>query len=88
MPSIQIFVRSPDTYSERQFDAHLTITALKAKLEPVTGIPFGSQRLTLYASPDGLEPGSTAAGVVLEDENDKTLADHGAKDGCGIKVGH
>lgn len=84
MPSIQVFIRSPDTYSERQFDAYLLVSALKAKLEPITGIPFGSQRLTLYASPDDLEPGSAVAGSVLED--DKTLADHGALDGCGIKV--
>lgn len=88
MPFLNLFIRSPDTYSERQYDLHLTIGALQTKLESVTGIPFSSQRLTLYPTAEGLEPGSSASQspLAVMSDSDQTLADYGAVDWCGIQV--
>ncbi|KDQ61919.1 hypothetical protein JAAARDRAFT_123826 [Jaapia argillacea MUCL 33604] len=48
--TLTVFVRSPDTRSERRFDPHLTIAQLKAKLELITGIPVPNQSISLLNS--------------------------------------
>ncbi|CAG8553950.1 10474_t:CDS:2 [Paraglomus occultum] len=48
MSVVTIFVQSESSSSERRFDKGLTIGDLKAKLEPVTGIPAANQILKLY----------------------------------------
>jgi tubulin-folding cofactor B len=45
-------VTSDVSQSERRLDKHLTITELKIKLEPITGIPSGYQYLDLYKDRD------------------------------------
>ncbi|KZP01488.1 hypothetical protein CALVIDRAFT_6390 [Calocera viscosa TUFC12733] len=51
--NVSVFVSSTDTHSERKFDLHTTISALKAKLEHITGIPISSQKLVLCRTEDG-----------------------------------
>ncbi|KAJ9098513.1 hypothetical protein QFC20_005940 [Naganishia adeliensis] len=63
--SLSIFIRSPDTFSERKFPASLTIDALKAKLEHVTGIPYAAQVLNVFPTADAAERGE--GGVSLDD---------------------
>ncbi|KAL0059363.1 hypothetical protein AAF712_013874 [Marasmius tenuissimus] len=48
--TLNLFVVSPDTRSERRLDPHLTIEQLKSKLEFVTGIPASNQSITLINS--------------------------------------
>ncbi|ORY06732.1 hypothetical protein K493DRAFT_202972 [Basidiobolus meristosporus CBS 931.73] len=48
MSVVILFVTSESSNSERRFDKALTISQLKIKLEPITGIPAESQRLSLY----------------------------------------
>jgi hypothetical protein len=48
--SVNLWVRSLDTHSERRFELHTTIHKLKTKLELITGIPVESQKLWLYNS--------------------------------------
>lgn len=43
-----IFVQCDNASSERRFDKGITISQLKAKLEPITGIPAEAQLLQLY----------------------------------------
>ncbi|KAJ3512957.1 hypothetical protein NLJ89_g3224 [Agrocybe chaxingu] len=48
--SVNVFVVSPDTHSERRIDPHITVEQLKGKLELITGIPVSHQALSLLAS--------------------------------------
>ncbi|RIB24205.1 CAP Gly-rich domain-containing protein [Gigaspora rosea] len=48
MSIVTIFVQCDNASSERRFDKGITISQLKAKLEPITGIPAESQLLQLY----------------------------------------
>ncbi|CAG8745978.1 42601_t:CDS:2 [Gigaspora margarita] len=48
MSIVTIFVQCDNAPSERRFDKGITISQLKAKLEPITGIPAESQLLQLY----------------------------------------
>ncbi|CAH1763115.1 6910_t:CDS:2 [Entrophospora sp. SA101] len=48
MSVITIFVQSDNASSERRFDKGITISQLKNKLEPITGVSVGSQILQLY----------------------------------------
>ncbi|RHZ88458.1 hypothetical protein Glove_22g95 [Diversispora epigaea] len=48
MSIVTVFVQSDSASSERRFDKGLTINQLKAKLEPITGVPASSQSLQLY----------------------------------------
>ncbi|KAJ9118556.1 hypothetical protein QFC22_003776 [Naganishia vaughanmartiniae] len=82
--SLNVFVRSPDTYSERRFDPNLTIGALKAKLESITGIPYSSQVLYRFSSPDDVGK-EGAPGVVMQDDG-RTLAEEGVTEWECISV--
>ncbi|KAI8889738.1 hypothetical protein K501DRAFT_237920 [Backusella circina FSU 941] len=50
MSIVILFVDTSDekVASERRFEKSLTISQLKYKLEPITGIPFSTQKITLY----------------------------------------
>ncbi|KII86074.1 hypothetical protein PLICRDRAFT_165750 [Plicaturopsis crispa FD-325 SS-3] len=50
MSAVSVWVKSPDTRSERRFDLHLTVGQLKAKLELITGIPVPNQAIALVNS--------------------------------------
>lgn len=73
---IPILVTSAHSSSERRINPTWTVARLKTRLEPVTGIPASSQRLTLFRSPrTGRKPnnvGSTTSdeaggGSVVDD---------------------
>ncbi|KAA1126697.1 hypothetical protein PGTUg99_033366 [Puccinia graminis f. sp. tritici] len=79
---ISIWVSSPDSYSERRWSPHLTISELRAKLQPITGIPAGSQRLAL-----SLIPGqSDSTRSILLDNDQLSLLDYGVQEGATIDV--
>ncbi|KAG2203741.1 hypothetical protein INT46_010675 [Mucor plumbeus] len=50
MSIVTLFVDTSDekVSSERRFDKSLTISQLKYKLEPITGIPYSTQKIDLY----------------------------------------
>jgi tubulin-specific chaperone B len=48
MAIVTIFIQSDNSSSERRFDKGVVIRDLKAKLEPITGIPAANQILQLY----------------------------------------
>ncbi|KAF8757860.1 hypothetical protein RHS01_03404 [Rhizoctonia solani] len=66
MSTIRIHVLSPDTFSERKYDLHMTIGQLKGKLESVTGIAPESQRLTVHRS---IDEQNSAPLHVLDDDS-------------------
>ncbi|KAJ9102993.1 hypothetical protein QFC19_004550 [Naganishia cerealis] len=82
--SLNIFISSPDTFSERRFDPHLTVGALKAKLEPITGIPVLAQVLRRFPSPDDVKD-VTVPGVGLQDDA-RTLEEEGVREWECISV--
>ncbi|TIC12386.1 hypothetical protein E3Q14_01808 [Wallemia mellicola] len=45
--TLNVFVTSPDTHSERRFLRNITLSELRARLEPIVGIPSQNQTLTL-----------------------------------------
>ncbi|ORY44202.1 hypothetical protein BCR33DRAFT_697891 [Rhizoclosmatium globosum] len=49
---VTVFVSSEGVTSERRFDRGTSIAALKERLEPITGIPTSSMRLTLFSASD------------------------------------
>ncbi|KAG8900284.1 putative PHD type zinc finger protein with BAH domain-containing protein [Tulasnella sp. 403] len=89
MSSLKVHVSSPDTFSERTYDANLTIGHLKVqvdsapaqqKLESVTGISPGSQILVLCQS----ESDETV--IKQLDDESASLASYGVQDWNLIKV--
>ncbi len=52
MADIPLLVTSDNAASERRVTPSWSISQLKAKLEPVTGVPTGSQVLTLVLGRD------------------------------------
>jgi tubulin-folding cofactor B len=44
---VPLLISSPNSSSERRISPSWSIAVLKARLEPITGIPAGSQQLTL-----------------------------------------
>ncbi|KAK9390504.1 CAP Gly-rich domain-containing protein [Lipomyces mesembrius] len=48
MADILLLVTSENTSSERRISPHWTLAHLKSRLEPITGIPASSQRLSLF----------------------------------------
>ncbi|WRT67050.1 uncharacterized protein IL334_004016 [Kwoniella shivajii] len=83
MTLISVFVTSPDTHSERRLDISFTISQLKDKLVPITGISPHYQVLSLYASSEGVSAGSAIANL---SEEGKTLVEYGIKEWQCIKV--
>ncbi|WWC69527.1 uncharacterized protein I206_103469 [Kwoniella pini CBS 10737] len=83
MTLISIFVTSPDTHSERRFDSSLTISQLKDKLVPITGISPQYQNLTLYASSDAVLSGKA---IISLSEESRTLEEYSVKEWQCIKI--
>lgn len=73
MSLVNVFITSPDTHSERRFVRSITINELKARLEPIVGIPSQNQKLVM----DGLWLTNPAA----------TLVEAGVKELSTILVG-
>ncbi|WVF72277.1 hypothetical protein IAT40_007089 [Kwoniella sp. CBS 6097] len=61
MTIISVFVSSPDTHSERRIDSDLTVSQLKDKLVPITGISPQYQLISLYRSTEAAETGKSFA---------------------------
>jgi tubulin-folding cofactor B len=52
---VPLIISSPNSSSERRISPSWTIAHLKSRLEPITGIPAGSQQLSLrVASQDAI----------------------------------
>lgn len=65
---VPVLVNSPNSSSERRISPAWSIAHLKTRLEPITGIPAGSQQLTLrVASQD-------AVAIAAADEEQAQLA--------------
>ncbi|GAA5977632.1 hypothetical protein JCM11641_006881 [Rhodosporidiobolus odoratus] len=88
--SISLWITSPDTHSERRFSPALTIASLKAKLEPITGIPYSTQLLSLRRTRVGAgHSGSVGVdGELLTplDDDARTLEDYGVREYMTIRV--
>ncbi|KAJ7102985.1 tubulin-folding cofactor B [Mycena crocata] len=48
--TLNVFVVSLDTHSERRIDPHITVEQLKNKLELITGIPVANQAISIQTS--------------------------------------
>ncbi|THU85488.1 hypothetical protein K435DRAFT_764160 [Dendrothele bispora CBS 962.96] len=77
---LNLWVVSPDTRSERRYDAHTTVEQLKGKLELVTGIPTSSQSISVLNSEE--DPRVVAN---LSDDS-KPLGYYGLRDWQVLKV--
>ncbi|KAM5534484.1 hypothetical protein V8D89_011816 [Ganoderma adspersum] len=78
--TVNVFVVSPDTRSERKYDLKLTIGQLKNKLELITGVPVANQSISVFASDDSPEPL-----IALSDDN-RPLGFYGVRDWQILKV--
>ncbi|TFL05188.1 tubulin-folding cofactor B [Pterulicium gracile] len=78
--ALNIWVRSPDTRSERRFERHVTVANLKAKLELITGVPAQNQRLWLHNSESEDAPIAELA------DDEKMLGFYATRDFQMIKV--
>lgn len=63
---VAILVNSENTASERRISPAWTISHFKGRLEPITGIPSSSQRLTLR------QPGHPKPGIPIEAADEET----------------
>ncbi|TFK19940.1 tubulin-folding cofactor B [Coprinopsis marcescibilis] len=77
---LNVWVKSPDTHSERRIDPHLTVEQLKGKLEPITGISASNQIITL------LQSESDPTVIAAFDDDSKKLGYYGLRDWQVIKV--
>lgn len=94
--AVLIFIHSPTSKisAERLLPTSEPISALRARLEPITGIPPSSQILSLHSSrtddPDQRPPPSLvkriSGALTQEQEDSVTLGSLGARDGMGLKV--
>ncbi|KAI0664502.1 CAP Gly-rich domain-containing protein [Cubamyces menziesii] len=78
--TVNVFVVSPDTRSERRFDLSLTVAQLKSKLELITGIPIQNQEISVLPSEDATQPL-----CVLADDS-RPLGFYGVHDWQVLKV--
>ncbi|GAA5851330.1 hypothetical protein JCM8547_004209 [Rhodosporidiobolus lusitaniae] len=90
MSFVSLWISSPDTHSERRLPLDLTVQQLKAKLEPITGIGWGQQQLTLRRTSGnaGHSGGAGGMGEVLAslDEEGRTLDSYGVREYMTIRV--
>ncbi|CEQ39150.1 SPOSA6832_00652, partial [Sporobolomyces salmonicolor] len=91
MSLLSLWISSPDTHSERRIGNDILISQLKLKLEPITGIPYDSQSLTLRRTSGGAGHsgvGGPGQGEVLAvlDDNNRTLESYGVRDWMTIRV--
>ncbi|KAH9951103.1 CAP Gly-rich domain-containing protein [Amylocystis lapponica] len=78
--TVNVFVVSPDTHSERRLDLHITVEQLKNKFELITGIPVRNQAIAVYNSEN-----DEAAVIALEDDS-RQLGFYGLRDWQVLKV--
>ncbi|KAJ7089808.1 tubulin-folding cofactor B [Mycena belliarum] len=78
--TLNVFVVSADTHSERRIDPHITVEQLKNKLELITGVPVANQAISIQTSVD--DPTFVAA---LSDDS-KPLGFYGLRDWHVLKV--
>ncbi|GAA5911538.1 tubulin-folding cofactor B [Sporobolomyces salmoneus] len=91
MSYLNLWISSSDTHSERRIGSDITISQLKSKLEPVTGIPYDSQQLSLRRTSDGAGhsgAGSSSLGELLAqlDDDQRTLDSYGVREWMTIRV--
>ncbi|GAA5836100.1 hypothetical protein JCM3766R1_001965 [Sporobolomyces carnicolor] len=89
MSYINVWVSSPDTHSERRIGSDITIAQLKSKLEPVTGIPYDAQLLSLRRTSDSAgHSGSASLGDLIAtlDQEDRSLDSYGVREWMTIRV--
>ena len=79
---IAIRITSPNATAERRITPSWSLATLKVKLEPVTGIPPGSQRLTLKV------PGASAQVLDAADEESTQLSHWSLVAQAEIQVRH
>ncbi|WVQ98654.1 hypothetical protein IAU59_005785 [Kwoniella sp. CBS 9459] len=84
MTIISVFVTSPDTHSERRVDSDLTVSQLKDKLVPITGISPHYQVISLYRSTEAMSTGGSPF-AKLDDEG-RTLKSYGIEEWNCVKV--
>lgn len=93
---VWVQLTSANSSSERRLPLSWTLAVLKARLEPITGIPRSSQRLILRRGGDGVVPANedgddgraAHTGQVIEapDEDDTTLEHFRLTKGCEIYI--
>ncbi|GAA5963061.1 hypothetical protein JCM3765_001755 [Sporobolomyces pararoseus] len=90
MSYLNLWISSPDTHSERRIGSDITISQLKSKLEPITGISYDSQQLSLRRTSDGAGHSGSGSGLgeLLAQLNDdqRTLESYGAREWMTIRV--
>ncbi|KAF8586045.1 hypothetical protein K439DRAFT_1659938 [Ramaria rubella] len=82
--TVNVFVTSSDSRSERRYGLHLTVEQLKTKLESVTGIAVDSQRITLHDQ--GTEEDDSAKVLAVLDDDRKSLGYYDVRDWQVLKV--
>ncbi len=80
---IPLQITSPNTSSERRIPVSWTIARLKAKLEPVTGIPPSAQRLVLRRGAGG---GAEQSQEVIEAPDEENTTLEGWNLGRGMEI--
>ncbi|KAJ7780287.1 tubulin-folding cofactor B [Mycena maculata] len=78
--TLNVFVVSLDTHSERRIDPHITVEQLKNKLELITGIPVANQAISIQTSVD--DP--TLVATLADDA--RPLGFYGLRDWHVLKV--
>ncbi|KAJ6605821.1 CAP Gly-rich domain-containing protein [Mycena sp. CBHHK59/15] len=78
--TLNVFVVSLDTHSERRIDPHITVEQLKSKLELITGVPVANQAISIQTSVD--DP--TLVATLTDDA--RPLGFYGLRDWHVIKV--
>ncbi|KAJ7623637.1 tubulin-folding cofactor B [Roridomyces roridus] len=78
--TLNVFVSSLDTHSERRIDPHITVEQLKNKLELITGIPVANQAISILTSVD--DP--TVVATLTEDA--RPVGYYGLRDWNVLKV--
>ncbi|TPX55706.1 hypothetical protein PhCBS80983_g05089 [Powellomyces hirtus] len=77
-PIVTLFVSSEGAASERRFDKSLTIERFKERLEPITGVPVGTMKISLYTAQDQL--------VGTLDDDEKMLGYYPVADFMRVEV--
>lgn len=81
MADVPLIVVSDNVSSERRITPSWTIGQLKAKLEPITGVPPSSQRLSLKT------PGRESIPIEAYDEDSTYLANYPLSPYAELHVG-
>ncbi|KAF7309538.1 CAP-Gly domain-containing protein [Mycena indigotica] len=80
MSTVNVWVVSADTRSERRIDPHISVEQLKNKLELITGVPVANQAISILSS---LEDRSVVATL---DDNLRPVGYYGLRDWHVLKV--